>query len=93
MQTCNAEEILRRIEVKRIFEQPDQFYALGEILEISKEFMSYSVFCEDWRFLNAALKLNDWLRLKGTLNNEVEEMENQAIATLRVKCGLGGNPE
>ncbi len=88
MNVLDAEKLLHRIEVKRLFDQPDLAFTLGEIKQTSLQFMRHSLDNNDWRFLNAALKLNDWLRTKGHLDDEVSKLEESAICSLRDKCGL-----
>lgn len=88
MNALDAEKLLRRIEVKKLFDQPDLTFTLEEIKQISLQFMRHSLANNDWRFLNTALKFNDWLRAKGHINEEISELEDAAISSLRDKCGL-----
>ena len=86
MNAQEAEKLLRRIEVKRLFAQPDESFPLKEIQRISASFMLRSIETEDWRFLNAALKLNDWLRTGGNLCDEMSHQEKETLSRLRMKC-------
>jgi hypothetical protein len=88
MNATDMEKLLRRIEISRLFNAPLESFELGEVLEITCLFISYSTQARDWRFLNAALKLADWLRAHGHLTQQVGQMEAEALAALRAECGL-----
>lgn len=88
MNTQEAEVLLRRIEVKKLFLEPDKNFSLEEIQQLSGDFMTHSLETLDWRFLNVALKLNDWLRNNGTLGDTLSLQENLALSLLKRKCGL-----
>jgi len=83
-----AEVLLRRIEVKKIFLEPDKVFSLEEIQQISGDFIIHSLKIQDWRFLNVALKLNDWLRNSASLSDELGRQEKIALSMLKKKCGL-----
>jgi hypothetical protein len=88
MNAQEAEILLRRIEVKRLYLEPDKFFSLEKIQRISADFMTHSLETQDWRFLNGALKLNDWLRNGGNLSGDLSHQEKMALSMLRIKCGL-----
>jgi len=88
MNALDAEKLLRRIEVKKLFDQPDLTFTLEEIKQTSLQFIRHSLANNDWRFLNTALKFNDWLRTKGYMDDDITILEEAAISSLRDKCGL-----
>ena len=90
MTSESAEKLLRKIEVKRLFEKPDAFFSPAEIHETVSSFIRLSLESGDWRFLNAALKLNNALRALGRLPGDLDSLEADALNQLRKSCGLAG---
>lgn len=88
MNATDMEKLLRRIEIQRLFNAPLEAFTLGGVLEITHLFISHSTQARDWRFLNAALKLADWLRANGHLTQQLGQMEADALTALRAECGL-----
>lgn len=84
------EKKLRRIEVKRLWQNPGDLTA-AELASTSLEFMSLSDRSGDYRFLNAALKLNDYLRANAPKEIDLatlERTESETLAGLERKLGL-----
>jgi len=88
MNPQEAEVLLRRIEVKKLFLEPDKEFSLEKIQQISGDFITHSLETQDWRFLNVSVKLNDWLRNSGSLSDELSRQEKIALSKLKMKCGL-----
>jgi hypothetical protein len=79
---------LCKIETQRIFENPINFFTPNQVVEITFQFMTFSMQTRDWRFLNTALKLSDWLHANGHITQELEKMQATAMTALRSDCGL-----
>jgi hypothetical protein len=88
MNKLEAEKLLRRIEVRRLFEKPEDSFSLDEIRIITTEFIQHAVQNTDWRFLNTALKLVDWLQENGYITPEIRQLEYVAFTAMRLHCGL-----
>jgi hypothetical protein len=88
MNENEEEKLLRKIEWKRLFIDPRSSFSLEEIRHISEIFICRSESSGDWRFLNAAMKLNDWLRTGGHTTERLDRLEELALKKLRAECGL-----
>lgn len=83
------ESQLRRIEVRRLFDEPGELLPPDEMADTAEAFMAWSLESRDWRYLNAALKLNDCLRAHGHPRAEALALAEAAcLAALRRSCGV-----
>jgi len=57
-----VEDWLRHVEIQRVWETPDPELTPEQIADLSSMFLDETRSSGDYRYLNAALKLNDWLR-------------------------------
>ncbi len=82
---------MREIEIRRSWQSPDSFTDTEEVVALSQEFMEVAFQDDDFRFLNTALKLNDWIRSYGTdpeLVSEIEVAEEKSLRKLRERRGI-----
>ncbi len=83
------EKLLRRVEVKRLFDSAQSVFTSDELAEMSEAFMAQASESGDWRFLNTALKLNDTLRASAHPQAVLlSELERVCLAIVRRECGL-----
>ena len=92
MNDDEAEMLLRKLECKRLYIAPESSFSQEEIRHISETFIRRSECSGDWRFLNAAMKLNDWLRAGAHRMDQLDHLEKLALQKLRAECGLT-NPD
>jgi hypothetical protein len=83
-----AERLLRRIEVRRLFNNPAGHLTPHEMLSIHESFIYHSLSTGDWRFFNTALKLGDWLEARGLKTAEMAAAEQASFSRMRAACGL-----
>jgi hypothetical protein len=88
MNNIEAESLMKRIEIKRIFNNPTEYYSLEEIIDITSMFMMLSVETKDWRFFNTSLKLIDWLNATGNCPQHISDLEDSTMQCIRLSCGL-----
>lgn len=87
--SIDLEKHLRRIEVKRLFDDARGVFTPDELVEISEAFMARAKASGDWRFLNTALKLNDSLRASAHPRVAwLSMLEGECLAIVRRECGL-----
>lgn len=85
----DLEKMLRRIEIQRLYDDHQVVFTLDELAEISSVFMNQSVQTKDWRYLNAALKINDLLyKQKHAQIDILRVKESDSLEVLRRFCGL-----
>ena len=57
----NLEKWMRRIEIRKLQEKYIKVLSIDQIISLSNKLMKFASNQRDYRFLNAALKLNDIL--------------------------------
>ena len=88
MENKSKLELLKHIEINKIWLESEPDITEKKLAQISEDFMLRSCDKKDFRFLNTALKLNDRLRSKDGLPEELEDLENRAISELMKFVGL-----
>jgi hypothetical protein len=88
MENKSKLELLKHIEINKIWLESEPDITEKKLAQISEDFLLHSCDTEDFRFLNTALKLNDRLRSKDGLPEELEDLENRAISELMKFVGL-----
>lgn len=84
----SLQRLLKDIEVNRIWEQSEPDFSRSQMVRLSNEFIQESLETNDFRYLNTALKLNDWLRDQGALPSELETLEQDGLDELKTYVGL-----
>jgi len=88
MENKSKLELLKHIEINKIWLESEPDITEKKLAQISEDFMLHSCDKKDFRFSNTALKLNDRLRSKDGLPEELEDLENRAISELMKFVGL-----
>lgn len=88
MENKSLSQLLKHIEVNRIWESSESDFSRPQIIRLSITFIQEALETNDFRYLNTALKLNDWLRDQGALPSELETLEQDAINELKIHVGL-----
>ena len=84
-----SEALLRRVELNKI--DPDNHQENSEdLMAIARFLIEKARRSHDWRYLNAALKLNDLLgsKLSATERESLEKLANAALSDVRASLGL-----
>ena len=86
LDTSSLEELMKKYESKRVWENWSGTPALSSLLEASFAFIRHAQKTKDYRFLNTALKINDLLReskeVPETELKELLQLENEALTQL-----------
>ena len=89
--SAELEKSMRLVEVRKLWQPGNASLALEEACQLSLAFMDYALHSGDYRFLNAALKLNDRLREELQADEtlwEIEKRESDCLETLKKRLGL-----
>jgi len=84
-------EKLYEIEIQKKWEFGDGFTDAEAVAQLSTELTDYARYTGDLRYLNTALKLNDWIRENvhdETLNKRIDRTETAALDALRADLGV-----
>lgn len=85
------EKAMRRVEVKKLWQVGNASITVDDIMRLTHAFMDITMQSEDYRYLNAALKLNDRLReeFKEIVElAEIEQKEKECLLTVKKRLGL-----
>ncbi len=80
---------MKRVEVNRVWEAPSFDVERG--FTLSEQLMRHSIESGDYRFLNAALKLNDRIRDEAGDDPRLSQLnafENEVLNHVRTEVGL-----
>ena len=92
VENLSSKKLMKKVEIRRIYESEDPDLTNEELIEITEEFLHIAIEKSDFRYLNTALKLNDYLREQLSeqkyKSTRLKPLKQEGIAELKKFVGL-----